>query len=125
MSVFGEVDESEWLVSNDLAFAIRDGFPVTPGHSLVVPRRLIAHWWDTTAEEQRALLDLVEVVKRRLDAEFAPDGYNVGFNNGIAAGQTVDHLHIHVIPRHDGDVDDPRGGIRHVIPGKGNYLTGS
>jgi diadenosine tetraphosphate (Ap4A) HIT family hydrolase len=68
------------------------------------------------------MVDLLNVVKEQLDAEFHPDGYNVGFNAGEAAGQTVAHLHIHVIPRYKGDVEDPRGGIRHVIPGKGNYL---
>ncbi len=123
MSVFDEVDPQEWLAHNDLAFAIRDGFPVSPGHALVIPRRIVASWWEVTPDERAALFDLVDIVKRRIDAEFAPAGYNVGFNGGVAAGQTVDHLHIHVIPRYDGDVDDPRGGIRHVIPGKGNYLT--
>ena len=68
------------------------------------------------------MVDLLNVVKEQLDAEFHPDGYNVGFNAGEAAGQTVAHLHLHVIPRYKGDVEDPRGGIRHVIPGKGNYL---
>lgn len=124
MSVFGKVDPQEWLAQNELAFAIRDAFPVTEGHSLVVPRRVAPDWWSATADEQVAILQLVDVVKRRLDAEYAPAGYNVGFNAGVAAGQTVDHLHVHVIPRYDGDVDDPRGGIRHVIPGKGNYLAG-
>ncbi|GIU85471.1 MAG: hypothetical protein KatS3mg008_2246 [Acidimicrobiales bacterium] len=123
MSVFLEVDPGDWLASNELAFAIRDRFPVTPGHSLVVPRRVFAEWWDATPQEKRAMLELVEVVKRRLDAEYAPAGYNVGFNSGRAAGQTVDHLHIHVIPRYWGDVPDPRGGIRHVIPERANYLA--
>lgn len=123
VSEFGEVDEAAWIASNDLAFAVRDAHPVTPGHVLVVLRRPVAKWWDATAREQRALFDLVEIVKRRLDAEFSPDGYNIGFNSGAAAGQTIDQLHIHVIPRREGDVDDPRGGIRHVIPGKGNYLV--
>ena len=68
------------------------------------------------------MVDLLNVVKEQLDAEFHPDGYNVGFNAGEAAGQTVAHLHLHVIPRYKGDVEDPRGGIRHVIAGKGNYL---
>lgn len=124
MSVFLAVDPEAWIASNELAFAIRDGFPVSPGHSLVVPRRVVAVWWQATSEEKLAIVGLIEVVKRRLDAEFAPDGYNVGFNSGPAAGQTVDHLHVHVIPRYRGDVDDPRGGIRHVIPGRGNYLVG-
>src|SRR5216683_2525575 len=121
-SPFLAVPASEWLASNHSAFAIADGFPVSPGHALVLPRRVIATWWDATDDERADILALVDEVKRRLDAELRPDGYNVGFNSGAAAGQTVGHLHIHVIPRYAGDVPDPRGGVRHVIPGKGNYL---
>ena len=106
-----------------LAFAIRDAFPVSPGHSLVIPRRVVATWWDATIDEQHAIIDLLDAIKRRVDAEFAPDGYNIGVNAGEAAGQTVPHLHVHLIPRYDGDMDDPRGGVRHVIPGMGNYLA--
>lgn len=98
---------------------------MNPGHTLVVPFREIATWFDATVEEQHAILDLVRVVKKQLDDELRPDGYNVGFNAGRAAGQTVPHLHVHVIPRFDGDTSDPRGGVRHVIPGKGNYLVGA
>ena len=121
MSVFLEMPESAWVASNDLAFAIRDSFPVTEGHTLVIPKRLVATWFEASHEEQRAILDLVEVVKLELDETLHPDGYNVGFNAGEAAGQTVMHLHVHVIPRFRGDMDDPRGGVRHVIPWKGNY----
>ena len=110
------------VAANSLAFAIRDAFPVSPGHTLVITKRPVATWFEATREEQQALLDLVEVVKRDLDAQTPrPDGYNVGFNAGEAAGQTVMHLHVHVIPRYRGDMDDPRGGVRHVIPWKGNY----
>ena len=110
------------MASNALAFAIRDAYPVTPGHTLVVPRREVATWFDATRAEQVAMLELVDEVKRVLDRGTPrPDGYNVGFNAGEAAGQTVMHLHVHVIPRFRGDVDDPRGGVRHVIPGKGCY----
>jgi superfamily II DNA or RNA helicase/diadenosine tetraphosphate (Ap4A) HIT family hydrolase/HKD family nuclease len=122
-SVFLAVPPSEWVASNALAFAIRDGYPVGRGHTLVVPRRLVRTWFDATPEEQAAIFALVDVVKADLDAEYRPDGYNVGFNAGEAAGQTVMHLHVHVIPRYRGDMDDPRGGVRHVIPSQGNYLT--
>jgi diadenosine tetraphosphate (Ap4A) HIT family hydrolase len=88
-----------------------------------VPRRLVATWFEATREEQIDMLDLLEVVKAQLDAELQPDGYNIGINAGPAAGQTVMHLHLHLIPRFHGDVPDPRGGVRHVIPGKGNYLV--
>src|SRR5262245_12215147 len=123
MSVFLEVPESAWLASNDLAFAIADRHPVSPGHTLVIPRRPAVDWFAATDDERRAILALIDVVVQRLDDELHPDGYNVGFNAGTAAGQTVMHLHVHVIPRYAGDVADPRGGIRHVIPGKGNYLA--
>ncbi len=121
-SPFLEVPEARWVASNALAFALRDAFPVSPGHTLVVPRRLVATWFEATRAEQHALLDLVDEVKRALDRELAPAGYNVGFNAGEAAGQTVQHLHVHVIPRFPGDVPDPRGGVRHVIPARANYL---
>jgi superfamily II DNA or RNA helicase/diadenosine tetraphosphate (Ap4A) HIT family hydrolase/HKD family nuclease len=121
-SPLSAVPASEWLAANRSAFAVADRFPVSPGHCLVVPRRVIATWWEATPEERADILALVDEVKCQLDAELEPDGYNVGFNAGAAAGQTVGHLHIHVIPRYRGDVPDPRGGVRHVIPGKGNYL---
>ncbi|MCO5170375.1 MAG: DEAD/DEAH box helicase family protein [Planctomycetes bacterium] len=121
-SPFLEIPASEWVASNQLAFAVRDRYPVSPGHTLVVPRRLVPTWFEATAEERLALLDLVDEVKRQLDEAHRPQGYNVGFNAGAAAGQTVFHLHVHVIPRYEGDVPDPRGGVRHVIPARGNYL---
>lgn len=123
MSVFTDIDPTYWRASNDLAFAIRDNFPVSPGHTLVITKREIPTWFDATPEEQLAVMALVDEVKRKLDEEFKPAGYNVGFNAGAAAGQTVPHLHVHVIPRYTGDMDDPRGGVRHVIPEKGNYLA--
>lgn len=121
MSPFLNVPESAWVASNTLAFAIRDNYPVSPGHTLVIPKRLIPDSDGITAEEQQAILDLVAVVKGQLREEFAPDGFNIGVNEGGAAGQTVFHLHVHVIPRYTGDVADPRGGIRHAVMGKGNW----
>jgi diadenosine tetraphosphate (Ap4A) HIT family hydrolase len=124
-SPFLERPESDWIASNELAFAIRDGYPVSPGHALVIPRRLVATWFEASAAERQAIFELVDEVKRQLDSRPpAPDGYNIGINCGAAAGQTVMHLHVHVIPRFEGDVPDPTGGVRHVIPGKGNYLAG-
>lgn len=111
----------EALESNALAAAILDGFPVAPGHTLVVPRRHEADVFALSAEEQRALLELVGRVRERLARELAPDGFNIGINAGAAAGQTVGHAHIHVIPRKKGDVEDPRGGLRWVVPGKAKY----
>ncbi len=125
-SPFLAMPVSDWLCSNDLAFAIFDGFPVSPGHVLVTTRRIVETWFDATDDEQAALMSLVKEAKHLLDLRLdpKPDGYNVGFNSGAASGQTVPHVHIHVIPRYLGDMADPRGGVRHVIPGKGNYLTG-
>jgi diadenosine tetraphosphate (Ap4A) HIT family hydrolase len=124
-SPFLERAESDWIASNALAFAIEDRYPVSPGHALVVPRRLIATWFEASRDERQAIFDLVDEVKRQLDAGAPPpDGYNIGINSGAAAGQTVMHLHVHVIPRYRGDVPDPTGGVRHVIPGKGNYRVG-
>jgi len=113
------------LACNDQALAIRDRFPVNPGHSLIIPRRHIASWFEASAEERLAMLALADQVKDELDeADPRPDGYNMGFNLGEAAGQTVMHLHLHLIPRFAGDVEDPRGGVRHVVPERGNYLAG-
>jgi len=122
-SPFMSVPATEWIACNALAFAIRDRYPVSPGHALVITMRVVPTWFEATPAEKVAVLELVEVVKRGLDASTPPpDGYNIGFNAGEAAGQTVMHLHLHVIPRYRGDMDDPRGGVRHVIPSKGNYL---
>ena len=116
ISPFLERPATEWIASNDLAFAIPDPFPVSPGHTLVVTKRLVATWFDANRYEQLAVLELIEAAKRLLDGRTpAPDGYNVGFNAGAAAGQAVMHLHVHVIPRYAGDVPDPSGGIRNVV----------
>lgn len=120
-SVFLAKDPEDWLASNEFAFAIPDGFPVSPGHTLIVPKREVATWFDASPEEQIAIMSLLNEVKQQLDGIHHPDGYNVGFNAGEAAGQTVMHLHLHVIPRYWGDLPDPRGGIRHVIPEKAAY----
>jgi len=101
--------------------ALWDAFPLNPGHALIVPNRHVADWFEATEEERAALMRCVEVCKREIEKHHRADGYNVGFNNGVAAGQTVFHLHVHVIPRLSGDVPDPRGGIRHVLPDKARY----
>ena len=109
------------VASNELAVIIRDGFPVSPGHTLIVPKRHVASWFDTTSEEQRAVMDLLAQAKLQLDAEHTPAGYNIGINDGPAAGQTIRHLHLHLIPRYDGDNEDPRGGVRWVFPHRAAY----
>ena len=124
-SPFSAIPEAEWVCANALCFAIFDSFPVSPGHVLVITRRVVPTFFECTAAEQGALITLVGEVKQLLDERLdpKPDGYNVGFNAGAAAGQTVPPVHGHVIPRYAGDMGDPRGGVRHVIPGKGNYLS--
>jgi diadenosine tetraphosphate (Ap4A) HIT family hydrolase len=124
-SPFSAIPYAEWLCANALAFAIFDSFPVSPGHVLVITRRVVPTYFDCTAAEQAAVMQLVGEVKKLLDERLdpKPDGCNVGFNAGSAAGQTVPHVHVHVIPRYAGDMPDPRGGVRHVIPQKGNYLA--
>jgi len=98
-----------------------DGFPVAAGHALLVPKRHVATWFDATPEEQHELVDGIAEAKRVIETQHQPDGYTVGINIGEAAGQTVFHLHLHVIPRYFGDVSAPRGGVRGVIPSKQSY----
>lgn len=109
------------LASSSLAFAIYDKFPVNPGHALIIPKRHTANYFDLSAEEQQALFALLNEVKQQLAENYSPDGFNVGINVGEAAGQTVGHVHIHLIPRYNGDIANPRGGVRGVIPGRRAY----
>jgi diadenosine tetraphosphate (Ap4A) HIT family hydrolase len=106
---------------NEHAAAFPDAFPLNDGHCLIVPRRHEADFFALTAEEQAAVWALLSEVRRHIEADGMPDGYNVGINVGEAAGQTVAHAHLHLIPRYRADVLDPRGGIRCVIPAKARY----
>jgi diadenosine tetraphosphate (Ap4A) HIT family hydrolase len=111
------------LARSRTALAVRDAFPVSNGHTLIITRRHIASFFETTADEKVDLLSLLESVKAQIDADCRPDGYNIGVNDGAAAGQTVGHLHIHLIPRYRGDQPDPRGGVRWIFPDKADYWT--
>lgn len=106
---------------DELIRCLWDAFPVSDGHALVITRRHVATWFDASAEEHAALVRCIEIARREIEKTSQPDGYNIGFNAGEAAGQTVFHLHVHVIPRFRGDVEDPRGGVRWVVPGKAAY----
>jgi len=108
-------------LQNELAYSARDSFAVSPGHTLVIPRRHVASFFDLTPEEVNACMELITGERKRLDEEFKPDGYNIGVNVGPAAGQSILHAHIHVIPRYKGDVENPQGGVRHVLPKKAYY----
>ena len=109
------------VAKNDLCYARRDRYPVSEGHLLVIPFRHIPDFFLMTVEEKQAVLALVDECKEVIEEEFSPAGYNIGFNVGVAAGQTVMHCHCHVIPRYVGDVREPRGGVRGVVPGKRGY----
>jgi diadenosine tetraphosphate (Ap4A) HIT family hydrolase len=102
---------------------IRDGYPISPGHTLVIPRRHTGSFFDLSTAERSDLLSLLDRAKATIEIEFSPDGYNIGINDGAAAGQTVPHLHIHLIPRYNGDCEDPRGGVRWIVPEKADYWT--
>ena len=106
---------------NELAYRTRDSYPVSPGHSLIIPFRHCAGFFDLTPEEMSACMELVVEEQLVLDSEFSPDGYNVGINVGVAAGQSIFHVHIHMIPRYAGDSSHPQGGVRQVIPEKAEY----
>lgn len=104
-----------------LVFGLWDGFPLSPGHALIVPRRHIATWFDAVPDEQHELAEAIASARAAILERHSPDGFNVGMNLGEAAGQTVPHLHVHVIPRYAGDVEDPRGGVRWVLPQRAAY----
>ncbi len=113
---FCKQPETEVIAENKLAIAFLDKFPVNTGHVLVIPKRHFDDLFKATQEEIKAMTELLGEVKEHLHNRFNPDGYNIGVNVGAAAGQTVFHLHVHVIPRYHGDVEDPRGGIRKIKP---------
>ncbi len=109
------------LFENELAYVIQDGYPVNPGHLLIIPKRHVADFFRTSGAEKAALLSLLDDAKQYLDAKHAPAGYNVGINVGEVAGQTIQHVHLHLIPRYRGDTENPRGGVRGVIPSRQSY----
>ena len=120
---FCQTDETRVFLRLSQVQALWDGFPVSEGHALIVPYRHIPTLFEARPDERAELFNSIELVCSHIRQKFGADGFNLGVNMGSAAGQTVPHLHLHVIPRRTGDVADPRGGVRHVIPGKGNYLT--
>ena len=109
------------IAESATVYAIFDKFPVSKGHALVIPARHVSNYFDLTLQEQMDCLILLNEVKTILQKQFNPDGFNVGINIHAAAGQTVPHAHIHLIPRYQDDVQEPRGGVRGVIPGKQSY----
>ena len=118
---FCNLEPDRIIFESDLTFTIRDAFPVSPGHTLILPKRHVASIFDLDIMEKAAMLGALEEAKKDLDREFSPTGYNFGVNDGESAGQTIPHVHVHLIPRYEGDTDDPRGGVRWIFPEKAKY----
>jgi diadenosine tetraphosphate (Ap4A) HIT family hydrolase len=118
---FCDLNHRTIIAENKEAIAFYDGFPVSPGHILVIPRRHCSDFFQLSPSEQNACLELLNECQKQLISERNPDGFNIGINVGTAAGQTIFHAHLHLIPRYVGDVENPRGGIRGVIPAKKDY----
>jgi len=120
---FCTLDHERILHQSALAVAFGDSFPVSAGHCLVIPRRHIASLFDATEDEQREMMRLLGAARTAINAAHAPAGFNIGINDGPAAGQSIPHLHIHLIPRYAGDVAEPRGGVRWVLPARADYWS--
>ena len=120
---FCDIEKKRIIHSGLLAVVVRDGFPISPGHSLIIPKRHYASFFEARPNEIDELYEMLLTAKTRLKMDYQCDGFNIGINDGLCAGQTVGHLHIHLIPRYDGDVEDPRGGVRWVIPEKAKYWS--
>jgi diadenosine tetraphosphate (Ap4A) HIT family hydrolase len=118
------IAQGELVAENDLAVAFFDAYPLSPGHCLILPRRHEPDFLALTVAEQAAIWALMTLVRAQIEKSGTPDGYNIGVNAGESAGQTIGHAHLHVIPRRRGDVADPRGGIRWVIPARAAYGEG-
>ena len=110
------------IIDNEYFFVRYDDFPISAGHCEIIPKKHIISFFDLKQEELESFYDLISNVKIILDKEFNPDGYNIGINEGEAAGRTQHHLHVHLIPRYNGDVENPRGGVRNIIPKKADYI---
>lgn len=118
---FCSLEKSRIRAESEFAVSFLDGYPITKGHTLVIPKRHVASLFELSEDEQAAVWRLVDQVRANLVSEIQPDGFNVGFNDGAAAGQTVMHAHVHIIPRRKGDTADPRGGVRWIFPDKARY----
>lgn len=120
-SVFLDIPQEQHLLQGEHFFVIKDGFPVSPGHCLIVSRNPKADYFNLNKTERHELTELIHKVRACIEEEHSPDGYNIGMNCGRIAGQTVMHFHCHVIPRYEGDMVNPAGGVRHCVFGKGQY----
>jgi diadenosine tetraphosphate (Ap4A) HIT family hydrolase len=118
---FCNMPKNRILIENSSAFFVKDLYPVSDGHSLIIPKRHIESFFEATEFEQIQMLELLSQGHKLLQQECSPQSYNIGINDGKEAGQTVSHLHIHLIPRYSQDIKDPRGGVRWVLPNKAKY----
>ena len=123
LPAFGEIEPARLVALDDLVAIVADKFPISPGHTLIIARRPVSRFQELTTAEKARLLTWIDWTQHHLASSLSPspDGFNLGLNDGPAAGQTMTQFHFHVIPRYTGDVPDPRGGIRHVIPAKARY----
>jgi diadenosine tetraphosphate (Ap4A) HIT family hydrolase len=121
MSVFLNIPKDRILYRGNHFFIIRDIYPVSPGHTLIITRELKKDYFELSKEELNELPSMIQKAKNLIELEYRPDGYNIGMNCGEVAGQSVMHFHCHIIPRYQGDMKNPKGGIRHCVKGKGNY----
>jgi diadenosine tetraphosphate (Ap4A) HIT family hydrolase len=113
--------ERELIIESESAYAMYDKYPVNNGHALIIPKKHCSDYFDLSFQDQAACFHMLNTVKEIVSKKYKPDGFNVGINIGKDAGQTIDHVHIHLIPRYHGDVEEPKGGVRGVIPGKKIY----
>ena len=121
MKDFTQIPHERKIYQNDYFFIIKDAFPVSSGHLLIISNEVRADYFSLSTEEKAQLNATIEMAKQIIEKEYNPDGYNIGMNCGKAAGQTIFHFHCHLIPRYKGDMEDPKGGVRHCILGKGYY----
>jgi len=115
------IPKNRWIYETDMFFVIKDGFPVSPGHCLIISKNIVNDFFELSINEKKELVFIIDIVKAIIEKEYHPDGYNIGMNCGNSAGQSVMHFHCHVIPRYAGDMDNPKGGVRFCIPDKGSY----
>ena len=119
--IFCQMEEERKIITEAVGFVVLDQYPVNKGHCLIIPNQHYPTYFDVPQKTQIHLWELVNRAKQWVDEKYHPDGYNIGINAGKIAGQTIMHLHIHLITRYQGDMEDPRGGVRGVIPSKQKY----
>ena len=118
-----KINDDKIIIQNEDFFSIYDDFPVNPGHCIIISKKHIVSFFDLTSKQLQNFFKLISQTKKIIENKFHPDGYNIGINEGEAAGRTYHHLHIHLMPRYVGDVKNPRGGVRNVIPEKADYTS--